>query len=145
MGLFNKKDETITGAIQTLDKVSKNFDEIIKLCQEREELIKRQRERINFLENEYSKDSELQKLKEELKKEKEDSRRGFPITKEEDEKISEWTMAHLKEKHWDKKNDCPKSFGAIGGNFTYNFIPTSIGIIGTVKCSCGAEFTFQEL
>lgn len=25
------------------------------------------------------------------------------------------------------------------------FVPTSIGTIGTVKCSCGAEFTFQDL
>ena len=35
--------------------------------------------------------------------------------------------------------------GAIGGTFTYEFIPTSIGTIGTIKCTCGDSFTFEDL
>ena len=26
-----------------------------------------------------------------------------------------------------------------------NFVPTSIGTSGVIKCSCGAEFEFQEI
>lgn len=73
------------------------------------------------------------------------SMRGFPISEEEQKKIEKWQHKHLKKKHWDKEHDCPKSAGAIGGRFSYHFIPTSIGVIGEVKCSCGKKFCFQEL
>jgi hypothetical protein len=36
--------------------------------------------------------------------------------------------------------------GAIGGTWTYKFVPTSIGTIGTCICGkCQEEFTFQDL
>lgn len=73
------------------------------------------------------------------------SMRGFPISEEEQKKIEEWQMKHLKKKHWDKEHDCPNYSGAIGGRFSYHFIPTSIGVIGEVKCSCGKKFCFQDL
>lgn len=38
-----------------------------------------------------------------------------------------------------------KLHGCIGGNYSYIFIPTSIGIIGEIQCSCGEKFTFCEL
>ena len=34
--------------------------------------------------------------------------------------------------------------GAIGGSYTWKFVPTSIGTFGSVQCSCGEEFSFQE-
>lgn len=64
----------------------------------------------------------------------------FEITPEEQTKIEKWQNKHIKKKH--KGNNY---HGAIGGNWTYEFIPTSIGYIGTVKCSCGEEYTFREL
>ena len=33
----------------------------------------------------------------------------------------------------------------VGGKYIYKFVPTSIGTIGKVVCSCGEEFTFQDL
>lgn len=35
--------------------------------------------------------------------------------------------------------------GAAGGNFSYIIIPTGLGIIKEVKCSCGATHTIQDL
>lgn len=35
--------------------------------------------------------------------------------------------------------------GTIGGSYTYKFTPTSIGVFGTVECSCGERFDFSEL
>ena len=35
--------------------------------------------------------------------------------------------------------------GCIGGRYSYEFVSTSIGVIGIVKCNCGAKFTFQDL
>lgn len=64
----------------------------------------------------------------------------FDTSKEEDTKIEKWKKKHLKKKH-----NGNTYFGAIGGNWTYEFIPTSLGDIGTVKCSCDEEFTFREL
>lgn len=64
----------------------------------------------------------------------------FEVTPKEREQIEEWKEQHIKEKH--NGNDYAET---IGGRYTYEFIPTSIGDIGTIKCGCGAEFTFKEL
>ena len=79
------------------------------------------------------KDKEIESLRNELAN-------GFGITNEEWEAIHKWQGEHIKEVH----NGNSYS-GAIGGRWTYEFIPTSLGDIGTVKCSCGAEYTFREL
>lgn len=65
---------------------------------------------------------------------------SFNISKKEWEAIKQWQEKHIKEKH--NGNDYA---GAIGGRYTYEFTPTSIGDIGAIKCGCGAEFTFKEL
>lgn len=49
---------------------------------------------------------------------------------------------YLKEKHRDRNLNWAE---AIGGKFTYTFIPTSIGVIGEVTCSCGESMTFSNL
>jgi hypothetical protein len=43
---------------------------------------------------------------------------------------------------WRKEHECPyaNNQGAIGGRLTYNFTPTSLGVICKVKCACGKEF-----
>ena len=79
------------------------------------------------------KDEEIKSLRNELAN-------GFGITDKEWEAIHKWQDEHIKEVH----NGNSYS-GAIGGRWTFEFIPTSLGDIGTVKCSCGAEFTFREL
>lgn len=108
-----------------------------------EEKIEHLEEEIKKLKDENWKDNELQSMKEQYDKMREDYYRGFPISKEEKEKINAWMDKHEKEKHPRPENSFPRG-GAIGGCYTYRFVPTSIGVFGTIKCSCGEEFTFQE-
>lgn len=109
--------------------------------------------RIQYLEhqnqnliNEKYKDQELSRMKKDLEEMKADYYRGFPISKNEQDKIDEWIDKHEKESHNCRTlDDKMHRSGCIGGTYTYEFIPTSIGTIGTIKCNCGAEFTFQEM
>lgn len=68
------------------------------------------------------------------------NRECFDITEDEQKAIDEWVEKHTQEKH----NGNTYS-GAIGGRYTYEFTPTSIGTIGIIKCSCGDEFIFKNL
>lgn len=93
---------------------------------------------------EWNKDEEIQKLKskiESLQNELWNARRySFEITPEEHEAIEEWKKKHVKEKH-----NGDAYAGAIGGRYKYIFVPTSIGTVGSIKCSCGETFCFSEL
>ena len=109
--------------------------------------------RIKYLElqnqnliNEKYKDQELSRMKKDLEEMKADYYRGFPISKNKQDKIDKWINKHEKEAHnFRTIGDQMRRGGCIGGTYTYEFIPTSIGTIGTIKCNCGAEFTFQEM
>ena len=91
----------------------------------------RLREKVNYLESENYKDEELQKMKAQLEKIQENYRRGFPITKEEFDDINKWKKNHDATEH----GNVDGYHGAIGGGYTYEFIPTSIGSFGTCFCS----------
>lgn len=120
-----------------LNEVKEQYDFLNNLVEElRKENLR--------LKDEAYKDKELSKMQEQLNREREDFSRGFSITEEEEESINTWVDLHLREKHWDKRNDCPLSTGAIGGGFTYEFLPTSIGTFGTIKCHCGDKFCFRK-
>lgn len=98
------------------------------------------------LRDEKYKDNELSRMESELKTMKEDYYRGFPISEEEQKSIREWMDKHDEEVHHAHTlGDKLKLGGCCGGRYTYEFTPTSIGTIGTVKCSCGAKFTFQDM
>ena len=98
------------------------------------------------LKNENYKDEELSKMKTQLEKMQKDYYRGFPISQEEQKNIREWMDKHDEEvHHCHTITDKIKRGGCIGGTYKYEFIPTSIGTVGTVKCSCGAAFTFQDM
>lgn len=89
------------------------------------------REKVNYLESENYKDEELQNMKTQLEKIQEYYRRGFPITKEESDDINKWKKNHDATEH----GNTDGYHGAIGGGYTYEFIPTSIGSFGTCYCS----------
>lgn len=111
-----------------------------------EKRIKYLEEENKKLKDEHYKDSEMQRMKAELKKAKEDLYRGFPISKEEEDKIKAWQLKHDTEKHGLKTMaQRVMEHGCIGGSLTWCFTPTSIGTVGTVVCSCGDKFTFQDL
>ena len=90
---------------------------------------------IERVKSEKYKDEELTKMKEQYDRILEDYYRGFPISKKEEQKITEWIDKLPKENE-----------GAIGGRFRYEFIPTSIGVVGTIIDSfTGEKLTFQDL
>ena len=98
------------------------------------------------LKEEHYKDTELQKMKEELERVRADMYRGFPISAEEEKRIKEWQDKHDAEVHGLKTlKERVRAGGCIGGRYSYEFVSTSIGVIGIVKCNCGAKFTFQDL
>ena len=98
------------------------------------------KEENEHLKSEHYENDEIQRLKKENEKLRDEMRRGFPITKEEDEAIDKWQQKHIKTKHGGNRYA-----GAIGGRFSYEFTPTGLGVLGICRCSCGDSFDFQEL
>lgn len=85
------------------------------------------------------KDGQIEALRDELNKyrHKEFLVSEFGFSEEEMAEAGKWTKQHYEEtKH---------RGGAAGGNFSYIIIPTGLGIIKEVKCSCGASHTIQDL
>lgn len=117
-------------------RLKEHIEYIIADIEEKNKVIKSLQNTVNnFSLNDaiVEKDKEIKSLRNELAN-------GFGITNEEWEAIHKWQHEHVKEVHSGISYS-----GAIGGRWTYIFTPTSLGDIGTVKCSCGAEFTFREL
>lgn len=100
---------------------------------------------LNKLKDEKWADETLTNMKEKLEEAYADMNRGFDITEEEEKSINEWIHNHMKEKHSAALEDPACGAGAIGGRFKYEFLPTSIGTIGTIKCSCGDSYIFRRL
>lgn len=93
------------------------------------------------LNDQYANDKEITRLEKIIDKQESEFQYGFVITKEENNAIVEWKRKHNLEKHGSET----VYYGAIGGGMTYIFVPTSIGTMGTVRCSCGEEFCFRDL
>ena len=126
--------------------VAEMFAEILDNYESNEKTIERLREKNKEFKNEAYKDSELASMKKELDTIRDDLYRGFPISKEEKENIEKWRLKHETEVHGrDTLEKRLTAHGAIGGGYTYVFTPTSIGVVGEFKCSCGESFTFKDL
>ncbi len=89
----------------------------------------------------FNKDEEIVKLKAKLEEKQKRAKNliTFSIESEYVEKIKEWKKRHEKEKH-----NGSDYAGAIGGRYTYEFTPTSIGTFGRIRCSCGDHFDFDD-
>jgi predicted nuclease with TOPRIM domain len=127
-----------------------DFDKCIKALQCRNadnvKRIKYLEEENRKLKEEYSKDEEIQSMQQRLDEMKKDYWRGFPITEVEQKAIEEWKKKHDEEVHgYTTDSMRMKAEGCCGGRYVYKFLPTSISTIGTIKCHCGAEFTFQDM
>lgn len=116
------------------------IEKLEKALNDKNELIQTQFNRIKELEDKKFKDKTIKALTEKVERLESKLNSGFYLSNEEIKSINEWKENHIKSKH--KGNTFT---GIIGGRYTYEFIPTSIGDIGTIKCSCGKEFTFREL
>lgn len=127
--------------------IDKDIQNIVNKYGYLKETIERLEKENQELRDEHYKDAELSRMSEQLNYMRKANMNGFPITEEENEKIKQWQDQHLIKVHGlDTLEKRVETEGAIGGRWTYKFIPTSIGTIGTVRCgACGEEFTFQEM
>ena len=116
--------------VSTLDKLLLAIKGEVMRLQEEVEYWKKQYQTIS---DEKFKDGEIARMKKELGEAKLRMQRGFDITEDEWKTIHKW-MEQFRD----------HDYGAIGGGFIYEFIPTSIGTIGTVKNIGGEQFTFRE-
>lgn len=101
------------------DSVSDLCQGIIDKADTYEKRIKYLEEENKKLKDEHYKDSEMQRMKTELKKAKDDLYRGFPISKEEEEKIKEWQLKHDAEKHGLKTMEQRLRAGGCSGGKIY--------------------------
>ena len=133
------------------DDFNTYIDDVKKLYEDLYDENERLRAENERLKSEAYKDEELASMQDELNKAIEarkqawaDANRGFPISEAEDNAISQWISEH--EKKHGATDDQPRYTGAIGGAYTYEFVPTSIGVLGQVVCgTCNEKFVFQEL
>ena len=123
-----------------MDNFNEHIKEIVATVEAQDAVISALNEENNFLKNKYDENEEIKELKRRLREESYKNLNGFPITEEEMKAIKEWQKKHEEEVH-----NGSSYVGAIGGRYSYHFVPTSIGTSGTVKCVCGAEFEFQEI
>lgn len=120
--------------MKALKECEEHLDEVLERCT-------RLAEENARIRDEKYKDEELQKLIEYNKELQSQYGHGFSISNQEWENINSWRKKHNTEKHGGPH---PYS-GAIGGELTYEFVPTSIGTVCTVKCHCGESYTFRDL
>lgn len=125
--------------IDAIDNISidsvREFTKLINEYSSLERAIKDcQKEKEELLDKHY-KDNKIQEMQKKYNEMRCDLNRGFPISEEESKAIRQWMDNHEK-KH-------VGGHGCCGGKYTYIFIPTSLGTIGTIKCFCGESFDFQ--
>lgn len=139
-----------------LDSImDQRLNEALRILQQEIERLKRNnqmlRDENSKLKDDAYKDNELKRLNGELVKMQRqllemNHHSGFEISEFEQDQIGEWQKKHEAEVHnCHTLNDRLRRSGAIGGVYTYEFIPTSIGTVGKIKCTCGTEFTFKDL
>ena len=126
-------------------QLEQHLTAISDILERKKESLARLRKETEQLKSEHYKNDELAKLKTENERLHAMMRNGFEITNEETENINQWKIKHEEKKHGRKNSKEMFLTGAGGGNYTYMFVPTGIGIIGSVKCSCGAEYCFRDL
>ena len=67
---------------------------------------------------------------------------SFVVEPSEKKKYDEWVMSHYKSVHGGGR--WPNT-GAIGGGITFEFTPTSIGIVFAVRCGfCKESFNLTD-
>ena len=135
----------VDGEYMEVETVDKCMKMLRYMFDDQKRTVNNLQNKIKELTDSQYKDKELQKMKSELEKMQREYNRGFPITDDEWKAIETWKEEHDREVHG--LTECNERVGgAIGGRYTFEFIPTTIGIIGTIKCGdCGEKLTFREL
>lgn len=127
----------MNGIVYSLKPMRKRLDEIASEFERNEAILERLRKENSELRDEKYKDKELALLKAKLADAERELHRGFSISEEEETNIKKWKEFH--------EVVHEGGHGAVGGKYTYSFIPTSIGTIGEIRCSCGESFCFSDI
>lgn len=90
---------------------------------------------------EFNRDERIKELEQELenKRKRINNSLSFIIEPKDVKRINKW-----REKHEAERHSGNSYAGAIGGRYTYEFTPTSIGTFGRVCCSCGEYFDYDD-
>lgn len=132
---LNLSDNHPAWITQDIKDVFQELYDHYRVILSRNEYLKKEIENIK---SDTYKDEQLTQMKEKYDKMKTEYQLGFPISEDENKKINAWIDKQ------NKKNS--NNGGAIGGRFHYEFIPTSIGIIGEITdILTNDKFTFREL
>lgn len=94
----------------------------------------------NKMKAETFKDEKIKELTTKIEELKLEMLYGFPITKNQHDRIQAWMNDWF-----DRKRGGDRYIGASGGGFTYKFVPTAIGTSGVVIAPDGEKFEFQEI
>ena len=132
--IFNLRNDK-----QKYEDAVQHIDWLIKQYDENKRELDAYREGTRHDEIIKKKDEQIAELRKQLREyqSKEFLISEFGFSEEEMVDADKWVEKHYKEtKHHG---------GAAGGNFSYTIIPTGLGIIKEVKCSCGASHTIQDL
>ena len=132
---LNLKNDGIIFIDKPIEKALQQVYEHFRMEKNRNDYLQKENDELR---DEAYKDKELAEMKEKYENFKQDYYRGFPISEKEEKKIGEWMDKMI------EKSPSPRT--AIGGRFKYEFLPTSIGTIGTVVDTLTNEiFEFREL
>lgn len=90
---------------------------------------------------EFNADERIKELEQKLKEARNQNSYNwmFNMEPEDIKKIQKWKKQHEEEKH-----NGSSYAGAIGGRYTYEFTPTSIGTFKRLRCSCGDYFDYDD-
>ena len=121
-----------------------NIKELFHAEKARNDRLQAENERLR---DEHYENKKIQELENRIAELRSELGYSFRLSKADWDAIHEWQEQHQAEKHGlDTPEKRLHAGGAIGGNWTFEFVPTSIGTIGTCKCgACKEEFTFQDL
>lgn len=110
-----------------------------------EEEKERMKEKVRQYEEEINADVRIQELTSRLEELQGELLRSFRIYEDEEAAVTKWKEKHDIEAHgvdtFDKKM---RAGGAIGGRYTYEFYPTSIGTAGVCVCNKCKRRAIQE-
>ena len=117
------EEQDIQNVLDAIDAIKGAVIEMRRKCANAERKAK-------AMEDKNWKDEQLQSLKRDLQKTREDMFRGFPITEEQAKAVVSWQKEHDSRVH----NNPDQYHGVSGGGYSYVFYPTGIGTAADCIC-----------
>lgn len=158
MGLpWLKREKIDTSAVHKLFGDNKvlfehdaiNFEDCIMMIVDRinaaEEDKQTALDKVKKYEEEINADARVKEIKAKYEEATKALYRGFAISENDEKNITKWKTQHDVKRHGlDTLEKRMQAGGAIGGRYHYEFLPTSIGTIGTCVCGRCAQKAFEE-